>query len=197
MADNTAIFNNGADFGADVSITGSLTSTDIYTTNGIRVDGYLTGSARFDLPAKTTPYSIGGLLTLTNTSSPSLFDVNNGNIMVYPFANSQIRFGFAAQGFFNNFRCDIFNSGATLSSGTSNTRTVQLQATPPNDGGANFACTCYGYNGTTLVYYYSSQAVGTTWQPTFYLKPGGRATVIMDYTNRQIVFQADGVQTSA
>lgn len=204
MANNSSVFDS-IDVIGDSVFTGSITvigdsvfAGSITTNSDVYVSGTITGSASFNVASKVTYLSTNGLSTLTNISTPSLFDLMNGNLNVYPFGNAQLRFGFAGNnGFFPNFRCDVFNSGTTLGSASGNTRTVQLQATPPNDGGANYYCTAYGYNGTTFVYTYSSQAPGLTWTPAFYLKPGARATILMDYTNRHIVFQADGVQTTA
>lgn len=192
--DNIAVFNNGADFGADVSISGSATILSNLTVDSdLTLNGALTGSATLDLPTKTYNLAIAGNTTFTNVSTPSLFDLWNGNLTLAPAINAAyIRFGFAGQGFFNNFRCDIFNAGTNGT--TSNTRVVEVQVTPPNDGGANFTCRAYGYDGTSLVYYYASQTVGTTWTPGFDIKAGGRATLIMDYTARQIILQGNGIQ---
>lgn len=193
MANNSSVFDS-IDVIGDSVITGSLT-----ISSKLIISGAITGSGTLDLPAKVEYLQMSSNpTTLTNISTPSLFDVSNGNITVYPINSGfGLRFGFAAQGYFESFKCDIFNSGTTISAVSGNTRTLQIQVTPPNDGGANFKCTAYGYNGTTFVYVYSSQAVGVTWTPSFYLKPGARATLIMNYPNREILIQADGAQPTA
>ena len=198
MANNSSVFDS-IDVIGDSVFTGSITTlSNLSTSNNLIVNGPITGSGSFNVDSKVTYMDTNGLSTLTNASTPSLYNLMNGNLNLYPYGPTQLRFGFAGNnGFFPNFRCDVFNSGTTRGASSGNTRTVQLQATPPNDGGANYYCTAYGYNGTTFVYTYSSQAPGLTWTPAFYLKPGARATILMDYTNRHIVFQADGVQTTA